>query len=86
MKNVYRLKRTRNSDTQIAKLRILGRVPQTINNAVNQDTVRTIKQRQVHNGKVYEYDQYSYSADANHQQYLRNRQHCARRPKWLQTT
>src|SRR5690625_3229078 len=35
--------------------RILGRVPQTINDAVNQGTVRTIKQRQVHNDKVYEY-------------------------------
>jgi len=64
--------------------RILGRVPQTINDAVNQGTVRTIKQRQVHNDKVYEYDQYSYSADADHQQYLRNRQNCGRRPKWLQ--
>jgi len=64
--------------------RILGRVPQTINNAVNRGTVRTIKQRQVHNDKVYNYEQYSYSADADHQIYLRNRQNCRRRPKWLQ--
>ena len=64
--------------------RILNRVPQTINNAINQGTVRTIKQRQVHNDKVYEYDQYSYSADADYQIYLRNRQHSGRRPKWLQ--
>src|SRR5690625_462455 len=63
--------------------RILGRVPQTINNAVNRGTVRTIKQRQVHNDKVYDYEQYSYSADADHQIYLRNRQNCGRRPKWI---
>lgn len=62
---------------------ILGRVPQTINNAVNRGTVRTIKQRQIQNDKVYEYDQYSYSAEADHQAYLRNRQNCGRRPKWL---
>src|SRR5690625_7846281 len=52
--------------------RILNRAPQTINNAVNQGTVRTIKQRQVHNDKVYEYDQYSYSAEADYQTYLRS--------------
>lgn len=63
--------------------RILNRAPQTINNAVNQGTVRTIAQRQIHNGKVYEYDQYSYSAEADYQSYLRNRQNCGRRPKWL---
>src|SRR5690625_4468180 len=62
--------------------RILNRAPQTINNAINRGTVRTIKQRQVHNDKVYEYDQYSYSADADHQIYLRNRQNCGRVPKW----
>jgi len=45
---------------------ILGRALQTINNAVNQGTVRTIKQRQVHNDKVHEYDQSTYSADADH--------------------
>jgi len=39
---------------------VLGRVPQTINNAVKQGTVRTIKQRQVQDDKVYEYDQYTY--------------------------
>src|SRR5690625_4882373 len=63
--------------------RILNRVPQTINNAVKQGTVRTIKQRQVHTDKLYEYDEYSYSADADYQLYLRNRQHSGRRPKWL---
>src|SRR5690625_1098524 len=63
--------------------RILNRAPQTINNAVNQGTVRTIKQRQIHNDKVYDYDQYSYSAEADYQTYLRNRQNCGRRPKWL---
>src|SRR5690625_432590 len=63
--------------------RILGRAPQTINNAVNRGTVRTIKQRQIHHGKVYEYDQYNYSAEADYQAYLRNRQDCGRRPKWL---
>src|SRR5690625_2377744 len=36
--------------------RILKRAPQTINHAINRGTVRTIKQRQVHNNKVYEYD------------------------------
>lgn len=59
-------------------------MPQTINNAVNRGTVCTIKQRQVHNDKVYDYEQYSYSADADHRIYLRNRQNCGRRPKWLQ--
>jgi len=44
--------------------------------------VRTIKQRQIHNNKVYDYDQYSYSADADQQVYLRNRQNCGRVPKW----
>lgn len=63
--------------------RILKCAPQTINNAVNRGTVRTIKQRQVHNDKVYEYDQYSYSADADYQIYLRNRRNCGRSPKWL---
>src|SRR5690625_2394742 len=63
--------------------RILNRAPQTINNAVNRGTVRTIKQRQIHNGKKYEYDQHSYSAEADYQTYLRNRQNCGRRPKWL---
>src|SRR5690625_2475751 len=63
--------------------RILNRAPQTINNAVNRGTVRTIKQRQIHNDKVYEYDEYSYSAEADYQTYLRNRQNCGRRPKWL---
>lgn len=63
--------------------RILNRMPQTINNAVNQGTVRMIKQRQIHNDKVYEYEQHSYSAEADYQIYLRNRQHSGRRPKWL---
>src|SRR5699024_11593662 len=56
---------------------------QTKNNAINNETVRTIKQRQKHDDKVYEYDQYSYSADADHQNYLNNRLNCGRRPKWL---
>src|SRR5690625_1552128 len=63
--------------------RILNRAPQTINNGVNQGTVRKIKQRQIHHGKIYEYDQYSYSAEADYQTYLRNRQNCGRCPKWL---
>src|SRR5699024_2012431 len=63
--------------------RILKRAPQTINNAVNQGTVRTIKQRQMHNDKVYEYDQYTYSAEADYQIYLRNCQNSGRRPMWL---
>lgn len=64
--------------------RILKRAPQTINNAIKRGTVRIIKQRQIKNGKVYDYDQYSYSAEADHQAYLRNRQNCGRRPKWLE--
>ncbi len=63
--------------------RFLNRAPQTINNAVKRATVRTIKQRQMRNDKVYEYDQYTYSAEADHQTYLRNRQNSGRRPKWL---
>jgi len=52
--------------------RILGCNAQTINNADKRGTVRTIKQRQVHGDKVYEYDEYSYSADADHQKHLKN--------------
>lgn len=63
--------------------RILNRAPQTINNAVKRGTVRTIKQRQIYHNKVYEYNQYTYSADADHQVYLQNRQNSGRRPKWL---
>src|SRR5699024_2604561 len=63
--------------------RILGRAPQTINNAVNNGTVRTIKQRQKHGDTEYEYDQYSYSADADHQNSLNNPLICRRRPTWL---
>src|SRR5690625_1941878 len=63
--------------------RIIKRALQTLNNAVNRGTDRTITQRQIHHGKVYEYDQYSYSAEADYQAYLRNRQHCGRRPKLL---
>src|SRR5699024_2881898 len=68
------------SNREIA--RILKRAPQTINNAVNQGTVRTIKQRQIHNDKVYDYDQHTYSAEADDQTYIRNRQNSGRRPKW----
>lgn len=62
--------------------RILKRAPQTINNAVRRGTVRTIKQRQVHNDKIYDYDQYTYAAEADHQIYLHNRQNSGRCPKW----
>jgi len=63
--------------------RILKRAPQTIHNAVKRGTVRTIKQRQIHNDKVYEYDQHNYSAEADYQMYLRNRQSSGRCPMWL---
>lgn len=76
------LKELEYSNREIA--RILNRAPQTINNAVKRGTVRTIKQRQIHNGKVYEYDQYSYSAEADHHIYLQKRQNSGRRPKWLE--
>lgn len=71
------------SNRKIAQL--LNKVPQTINNAINRGTVRTIKQRQIHNDTMYAYDQYSYSAEADHQACLRNRQNCGRRPKWLES-
>ncbi len=45
---------------------ILKRAPQTINNAAQRATVRTIKQRQIHENKVYEYDQYTYLAEADY--------------------
>jgi len=32
---------------------------------------------------MYDYDQYNYSAEADHQTYLRNRQNSGRHPKWL---
>lgn len=54
-----------------------------INNVVKRGTVRTIKQRQIHHNKIYEYEQYTYSADADHQVYFQNRKKSGRRLKWL---
>src|SRR5690625_7994450 len=53
--------------------RILKRAPQTINNAVNLGTDRPIKQRQIHNYKVQEYDQYRYTAEVTYHTYMCNR-------------
>lgn len=63
--------------------RILNRAPQTINNAIKRGTVRVIKQRQKYKDKEYTYYKCEYSAQADHQIYLRNRQNCGRKPKWL---
>src|SRR5690625_6877991 len=52
--------------------RILNRALQTINNAVNQGTVRTIKQLKINNDKYYDYDLYSYSYEYDNHTFLRN--------------
>ena len=70
------------SNRKIANL--LGRSPQTINNAIKAGTV-TQKRQQKQNGKVYTYYDEVYMADAHYQAYINNRLNCGRRPKWVET-
>ena len=70
------------SNRKIANL--LGRSPQTINNAIKAGTV-TQKRQQKQNGKVYTYYDEVYLADAHYEAYINNRLNCGRRPKWVET-
>ncbi|HCT95518.1 IS30 family transposase [Vagococcus sp.] len=70
------------SNRKIARL--LGRSPQTINNAIKAGTV-TQKRQQKQNGKVYTYYDEVYLADAHYKAYINNRANCGRRPKWVET-
>ena len=70
------------SNRKIARL--LGRSPQTINNAVKAVTV-TQKRQQKQNGKVYTYYDEVYLADTHYEVYINNRLNCGRRPKWVET-
>lgn len=70
------------SNRKIASL--LGRSPQTINNAINTASV-TQKSQQKQNGKTYTYYKMVYSADVHYDIYLQNRLNCGRRPKWVDT-
>ena len=70
------------SNRKIASL--LGRSPQTINNAINTASV-TQKSQQKQNGKTYTYYKMVYSTDVHYDIYLQNRLNCGRRPKWVDT-
>ena len=70
------------SNRQIAK--VLGRVPQTINNEISRGTITQLK-RQIQNGKVYETYYSVYDADAGQAFYEKQRLNCGRRPKWAKT-
>lgn len=70
------------SNRKIATL--LGRSPQTINNAINTASV-TQKSQQKQNGKIYTYYKTVYSADLHYDIYLQNRSNCGRRPKWVES-
>lgn len=72
----------KHSNREIARL--LGRSPQTINNAIKAGTV-TQKRQQKQNGKVYTYYDEVYLADAHYEAYITNRANCGRRPKWVET-
>ena len=70
------------SNRKIATL--LGRSPQTINNAINTASV-TQKSQQKQNGKSYTYYKTIYSADLHYDIYLQNRSNGGRRPKWVES-
>lgn len=63
---------------------ILMRSPQTINNEIKRGIVKQLK-RQKQNGKVYEYADFVYDADAGQANYDKKRLNCGRRPKWADT-
>ena len=82
MKKIEAYKALDLSNRKIASL--LGRSPQTINNAINTASV-TQKSQQKQNGKTNTYYKKVYSAELHHDIYLRNRANCGRRPKWVET-
>ena len=63
---------------------LLGRSPQTINNAINTASV-TQKSQQKQNGKIYTYYKMVYSADLHYDIYLQNRSNGGGRPKWVES-
>lgn len=80
MKKIEAYKDIQYSNRKIAAL--LGRSPQTINNAIHTGSVLQVcKQKQ--NGKVYTYEEKVYFADVHHAIYEQNRAHCGRVPKWV---
>ena len=72
------LKKEGYSNRQVAK--VLGRVPQTINNEIDRGTITQLK-RQTQNGKVYDTYYSVYDADAGQAFYEKQRLNCGRRPK-----
>ena len=63
------LKKGNYSNRQIA--RVLGRVPQTINNEIKRGTITQLK-RQKQSGKVYDYYGSVYSADVGQAHYYKS--------------
>ena len=82
MQKIEAYKALKFSNRKIAAL--LGRSPQTINNAINKASV-TQKSQQKQNSKTYTYYKTVYSADLHYEIYLQNRANCGRHPKWVET-
>ena len=82
MKQIEAYKKLELSNRKIAKH--LERSPQTINNAIQNGTIKQ-KRQQKQNGKVYVQYYDIYSADTHFETYLKNRSQCGRRPKWVET-
>lgn len=76
------LKREDYLNRQIAG--VLERAPQTIHNEIKRGTITQLK-RQKQNGKVYDYYDPIYSADAGQAHYDKERLNSGRRPKWAET-
>lgn len=76
------LKKEGYSNRQVAK--VLGRVPQTINNEIDRGTITQLK-RQTQNGNVYDTYYSVYDADAGQAFYEKQRLNCGKRPKWANT-
>ena len=76
------LKKEGYSNRQISG--VTERAPQTIHNEIKRGTVTQLK-RQNQNGKVYDYYDSVYSADAGQSHYDKERLNSGRRPKWADT-
>ena len=76
------LKKEKYSNRQVAK--VLGRAPQTIHNEIHRGTITQLR-RQKQNGKIYDYFDSFYDADAGQAFYETQRLNCGRRPKWADT-
>jgi len=63
---------------------LLGRAPQTIHTEVKEGTIRQIK-RQTHNGIIYDYATFVYSADAGQANYEKARHNSRKPAKWTQS-